>query len=298
MSHSNHSSKPFASRPVGESADRDGVNESPFHVETDGSEGDSMMPSDRAKLRPTKGSQPASSASPFELVEGNRSEIEGGVGPGFPMHGFPSGPAALAPLEMVPSRSPGEPSFGGENTASDDSGDPFGEMIPQQENTASAMNQAVPISPVGSKGQADFAIPAGSSQSAAGANAGVTLPGQRDEQPAPLSDRTRQLELRAIFGVDHELSHLEIMERMRDLPGIINVAEIKPSEVDAFGSLKSCASKLGLGNEDAVIVNCPRGVIDFVQYQGTALGILMEGRYGPGVRETIYICTRELERLK
>lgn len=298
MSHSNHSSNPFASRPVGESADRDGVNESPFQVETDGSQGDSMISSDRAKLRPTKGSQPASSASPFELVEGNRSEIEGDVGPGFPMHGFPSGPAALAPLEMVPSRSPGEPSFSGENSASDDSGDPFGEMTPQQENTASAMNQAVPISPVGSKGQADFAIPAGSSQAAARANAGVTLPGQRDEQPALLSDRTRQLELRAIFGVDHELSHLEIMERMRDLPGIINVAEINPSEVDAFGSLKSCASKLGLGNEDAVIVNCPRGVIDFVQYQGTALGILMEGRYGPGVRETIYICTRELERLK
>ena len=298
MSHSNQSSNPFASRSVGESADRDGVNESPFQVETDGSQGDSMISSDRAKLRPTKGSQPASSASPFELVEGNRSEMEGGVGPGFPMHGFPSGPAALAPLEMVPSRSPGEPAFSGENSASDDSGDPFGEMTPQQENTASAMNQAVPISPVGSKGQADFAIPAGSSQAAARANAGVTLPGQRDEQPALLSDRTRQLELRAIFGVDHELSHLEIMERMRDLPGIINVAEINPSEVDAFGSLKSCASKLGLGNEDAVIVNCPRGVIDFVQYQGTALGILMEGRYGPGVRETICICTRELERLK
>ena len=128
MSHSNHSSNPFATRPVGESADRDEVNESPFHVEMDGSEGDSMASSDRAKLRPTKSSQPASAASPFELVEGTRSEIEGVVSPGFPMHGFSSGPAALAPLEMVPSRSPGKSSFGGENTASDDSGDPFGEI--------------------------------------------------------------------------------------------------------------------------------------------------------------------------
>jgi hypothetical protein len=171
-------------------------------------------------------------------------------------------------------------------------------MAPQQEHKAPAMSQAVTISPVGSRGQGDFAKSAGSEQSAVRPNAGVTLPGQRDELPAPLSDRTKQLELRAIFGVDHELSHLEIMQRMRDLPGIINVAEIDPPEIHSFDGLKSCASKLGVGKEEAVVVSCSRGVIDFVHYQGTALGILVEGEYGPGVRETLYICTRELERLK
>ncbi len=256
------------------------------------------MPSDRVEARPVKGTQPPSPRSPFELVEGNRSEIEENMGPGFPMQGFPAGPAALAPLEMVPSRSQSERLSGGEDSASSDSEDPFGEMTPQQEHKAPAMNQAVPISPVGSRGQGDFVMPGGSEQAAAWPNAGVTLPGQRDELPAPLSDRTKQLELRAIFGVDHELSHLEIMQRMRDLPGILNVAEIDPAEVHSFGGLKSCASKLGGGKEEAVVVSCSRGVIDFVHYQGTALGILMEGEYEPGVRETLYICTRELERLK
>ena len=298
MSHSHHPSNPFAPHQGGETADRGGANENPFQVEADGSQSDSMVLSEREALRPEKGSRASVSGSPFELVEGDRSELDGSAGPGFPMHGFSSGPAALAPLEMSPSRSEVQASSSGADTKSDDSEDPFGEMASPQENAASAINQAVPISPVESKLRGDFSMPAGGSQSAARGNPGVALPGQRDGFPVDLSDRTKQLELRAIFGVDHELSHLEIMERMRDLPGIINVAEIDPSELEAFRSLRSCATKLGLGKEDAVIVNSPRGVIDCVQYQGTALGILMEGGYGPGVRETIYICTRELERLK
>ena len=298
MSHSHHQSNSLTSRPGGESADRGGANESPFQVDTDGSQSDSMVLSERETLRHEKGSRAPASGSPFELVEGDRSELDGNGGSGFPMHGFPSGPAALAPLEMVPSRSRVEASSSGANTKSDDSEDPFGEMAPPQEKAASAMNQAVPISPIETNVRGDFSKPVGGSQSGARGSAGVALPRQPDEFPVALSDRTKQLELRAIFGVDHELSHLEIMERMRDLPGIINVAEIDPSEVGAFGSLRSCATKLGLGKEDAVIVNSPRGVIDCVQYQGTALGILMEGGYAPGVRETIYICTRELERLK
>ena len=181
MSHSNHVSNPFAPHPTGESSHGSRVNESPFEVETEDSEGSSRMPSDRVEARPVKGTQPPSPGSPFELVEGNRSEIEENMGPGFPMQGFPAGPAALAPLEMVPSRSQSERLSGGEDSASSDSEDPFGEMTPQQEHKAPAMNQAVPISPVGSRGQGDFVMPGGSEQAAAWPNAGVTLPGQRDE---------------------------------------------------------------------------------------------------------------------
>ena len=106
----------------------------------------------------------------------------------------------------------------------------------------------------------------------------------------PITDETRQLELRAIFGVDHELSHQEIIQRMRGLPGIVDVAKVGSAEAEAFVTLQNCAAKLGLAKGQSIVVSCPRGVIDFLEYKGTSLAILREDKYFPGVRETLYIC--------
>ena len=298
MSSSNHVSEPLNQRAAGESTGEGGVEQSPFQVEKEGSQSDPIGAPDRGNALSARARQVSPSGSPFELVDESRMENEGNGGPGFPIHGFAAGPAALSPLEAVPSWRQHEAPAEAESAAPGESEDPFGELAPQQQNRASATHQAVPISAVRGDEQGDFSMPAAKSHPAECLSAGVTLAGQRDSLSAPLSDRTKQLELRAIFGVDHELSHQEIMQRMRDLPGIINIAEINSSEAKAFGALKSCALKLGLAREDPVFVRSARGVIDFVSYKGTTLGILLEGTYGPGVRETLYICTRELERLR
>ena len=84
---------------------------------------------------------------------------------------------------------------------------------------------------------------------------------------------------------------------MRGLPGIVDVAKVGSAEAEAFVILQNCAAKLGLAEGQSIVVSCPRGVIDFLEYKGTSLAILREDKYFPGVRETLYICARELEKL-
>ncbi|MGE9267431.1 MAG: hypothetical protein ACQKBY_04990, partial [Verrucomicrobiales bacterium] len=52
--------------------------------------------------------------------------------------------------------------------------------------------------------------------------------------PQSYSGGMKQLELRAIFGVDHELSSQEIIQRARTLPGVRNVALIGENEMRAL----------------------------------------------------------------
>ena len=68
-------------------------------------------------------------------------------------------------------------------------------------------------------------------------------------------------------------------------------------EVEALELLKGCASKLGLEENDPVVMSSPQGFIDFVSCDGTSLAVLREGKYAPGVRETLIICARELDKL-
>ena len=86
----------------------------------------------------------------------------------------------------------------------------------------------------------------------------------KPEVEESVTSETKQLELRAIFGVDHELSQLEIMQRARGLPGILNVSKANAKEVEALELLKGCASKLGLEENDPVVMSSPQGFIDFV----------------------------------
>lgn len=112
-----------------------------------------------------------------------------------------------------------------------------------------------------------------------------------------VTSEIKQLELRAIFGVDHELSHQEIMQRARGLPGIVHVSEVTTTELNALDTLRQCAAKLGLEEEDPIVMSCPHGFIDFLSCKNTTLAILRKDDYAPGVRETLFIIARELDKL-
>ena len=44
-------------------------------------------------------------------------------------------------------------------------------------------------------------------------------------------------------------------------------------------------------------MSCSQGLVDFLEFKGTSLAILRKGKYFPGVRETLIICARELDKL-
>lgn len=119
----------------------------------------------------------------------------------------------------------------------------------------------------------------------------------KPEASESITGETKQLVLRAIFGVDHELSHQEIMQRARGLPGILHVSKVNSKEADALEVLQGCASKLGLEEEDSIVMSCPEGFIDFMKSEGISLAVLRKDNYAPGVRETLLICAQELDKL-
>ncbi len=106
----------------------------------------------------------------------------------------------------------------------------------------------------------------------------------------------KQLELRAIFGVNHEFSRVELIQRARTLPGIRNVAISGDEESRALSVLQDSLSRLGLGEDEDLSLNTGSGSVDFIQENGSTLAVLYEGDYAPGVRETLMIVTREIGR--
>lgn len=114
--------------------------------------------------------------------------------------------------------------------------------------------------------------------------------------PAPVTE-IKQLELRAIFGVDHELSRQEMMQRARSLPGVKNLSPISGDEVSALATIKGCMENLGFGTSDSIVLSCPNGEIDFITYGTATMAVVREGDYPPGVRETLIIIARELDKI-
>lgn len=109
------------------------------------------------------------------------------------------------------------------------------------------------------------------------------------------SSSIRQLELRAIFGVDRELSADEILQRARALPGVRHISRVAAREVTAIEGLKNLLPALGLpGPLKLYAGNTP---VDFIREGGVLLAVQTDGGFAPGVRETLMIITRELGRL-
>ena len=66
--------------------------------------------------------------------------------------------------------------------------------------------------------------------------------------------------------------------------------------VEALETLKSCMDGLGFAPAEAIALTCPDGLIEFVSYGNTAMAVLREGDFQPGVRETLIIIARELDQ--
>lgn len=208
------------------------------------------------------------------------------------MKGFPPGPAPMNQLDAAPLG-------GGGEEAPPPSADPFAGMdLPQiLENQMEPAAVAEP--PAEEVEVEDFSAPEpGPPQEAKAApkKKSSFVPAKSAAAEA-ITSETRQLELRAIFGVDHELSNQEIMQRARGLPGIFHVTKANSKEAAALQTLRGCASKLGLDEDEPIVMSCPEGFIDFLNYEDTTLAILRKDDYAPGVRETLIIIARELEKL-
>jgi len=122
-------------------------------------------------------------------------------------------------------------------------------------------------------------------------------PAQTQQAPSFESDSSsiRQLELRAIFGVDREMSPDEIMQRSRAMPGIRHIARVGPQDVSAIEALKGVLSNLGFGGVGLKLYagSVP---VDFIREGNVMLAVQTDGGFAPGVRETLMIVARELGR--
>ena len=113
-------------------------------------------------------------------------------------------------------------------------------------------------------------------------------------QPSPAF---QQLELRAIFGVDHVLDRQEIIQRARTLPGVRNVAVVGQQEASALSNFRQAMQGMGFGDSEEMKLNSGGGDVDFLTEGETTIAVLHEGAYAPGVQETLIIVAREIGKI-
>lgn len=109
------------------------------------------------------------------------------------------------------------------------------------------------------------------------------------------SHTIKQLELRAVFGMDREMDNDEIIQRASVLPGIRHVAAISASEMAAVDSVKNIISNLGFV-KGALKLYSGSAPIEFIREGKTVLAVQTDGSFAPGVRETLILVARELGR--
>ncbi len=106
----------------------------------------------------------------------------------------------------------------------------------------------------------------------------------------------RQLELRAIFGVARELTSDEMLQRSRTLPGMRNVVRVSHQDMATVEALKQLLPNLGLGS-GGVKLYSDSGPLEFIREGSVMLAVQTDGGFTPGVRETLMLVARELDRL-
>ncbi len=117
---------------------------------------------------------------------------------------------------------------------------------------------------------------------------------------APLDQQSdsfsiRQLELRAIFGVDREMTPDEILQRTRALPGMRNIARVGAQEMATLEALKTLLPNLGFGN-GALKLYSGSVPLEFIREGPVLLAVQTDGGFAPGVRETLMLVARELAK--
>ncbi len=106
----------------------------------------------------------------------------------------------------------------------------------------------------------------------------------------------RQLELRAIFGVDREMNADEILQRSRALPGMRNIARMSAQDMATVDGLKGLLPSLGFGSGSLKLYS-GSVPLEFIREGSTMLAVQTDGGFAPGVRETLMIVARELGKI-
>jgi len=103
----------------------------------------------------------------------------------------------------------------------------------------------------------------------------------------------RQIELRAIFGVDREMTPEEILQRTRALPGMRNVARVNPQDMATIEAVKTLLPNLGFGSGSLKLYS-GSVPLEFIREGSVMLAVQTDGGFAPGVRETLMLVAREL----
>ncbi len=250
------------------------------------------------------GEKPAEFSRPVKLPERRRMDSPFQVAEPSEGFGFEAQPAAISPFEAV-AQPPASSPFAA--APQQPAAAPFA-VEPQLAAPAAALpaagfgrwaqEPAAAVPPVfappafgepvvqpfaAAPAPAAFAVPA-----AAPAPAGMDYPSD--------SQAIRQLELRAIFGVDRELSADEMLQRARALPGIRNLARVAAADLATIEGLKHLLPNLGFGTglPKLYVGSVP---LEFIREGAVVLAVQTDGSFAPGVRETLMIIARELGRL-
>lgn len=188
-----------------------------------------------------------------------------------------------SPFGFEPPAASGSP-FGGESAekAPEASSSPFGidESAPKKEESpfgqVAEPTPTAPVEPAPEKPAAVASAPVDS--------------GESD------SSSIKQLELRAIFGVDRELTETEILQRAGSLPGIRHLGRVSAADIGAVEGIKRVLGNLNFGGGQVKLYS-GSAPIDFIREGGVMLAVQTDGGFAPGVRETLMIVARELGRM-
>ena len=185
--------------------------------------------------------------------------------------GEPSPIRLLEPMEgfALPNTSRGGPKFAPQNPKIDSQGplampDPFQKSAPRR--------GAEPNAPVS-----------------------LSLDPYPDLVPPPQLVDDRQLVLRAIFGVAHDLNRDEILKRASELSGIVSVKLLGRAERAAFSVLRDGIQELGHSTNLELVSK--EASVELIHGEATTLVVFYEGEYWPGVREILTIVAREFSQI-
>ena len=200
------------------------------------------------------------SDSPFKAVADSPDDYEEAKAKLEPQQDFAAVPAPFKPAVASMSDEPETPSSTEDQSVTED--------VETTNNSQAMINQESEVPPVSTSTQS------------ASASAGM-----------------QQLEIRAIFGVDHILDANEMIQKARNLAGIGTVATVGGQEKQALEGFRSAITSLGLGDPDHMELNFGSGSVDFITEGDTTLAVLQQGPYAPGVKETLIIVARELSKI-
>lgn len=91
------------------------------------------------------------------------------------------------------------------------------------------------------------------------------------------------------------MTNEEIIQRARALPGIRQIAKVGEQDIAAVDALKQVISNLGFGSSPIKLYS-GSVPIEFIREGQTLLAVQTDGGFAPGVRETLMIVARELNR--